>query len=180
MLLFQCPVERDVMFNSEILIGDGTFKTCPQGFGQVYSIHSELNGEPVKVCTILMERRDGASYHLAFQHLIHSIVHHYGMPPPLLNRFIIDCEMAAMEAIETEFNMRPELCLFHFAKDILAKAREPPSLQTLFNQKAPKHPVRRFIRRLQVGLTAKPVYTLSYHCLPSVVMNSSKLSKLMS
>ncbi|MCP4494100.1 MAG: hypothetical protein GY820_43375 [Gammaproteobacteria bacterium] len=81
----------------------------------------------MKVCTILMERRDGASYHLAFQHLIHSIVNHYGMPPPLLNRtFIIDCEMAAMEpAIETEFNMRPELCLFHFAKDILAKAREP-------------------------------------------------------
>ena len=49
-MMFQSPIERDITFHSHLLIGDGTFKTCPLGFQQVYNLYSELNGEPVKLC----------------------------------------------------------------------------------------------------------------------------------
>ncbi len=56
-LIFVCPLQRDLMYSSSVLLSDGSFKICPRGFAQIYDVHSEVNGEPVKLCTILMENR---------------------------------------------------------------------------------------------------------------------------
>ncbi len=151
------------MYQTDFLVGDGTFKTCPKEGdftgGQAYTIHTELNGEPVRICTLLMGRRTRHAYELAFNWLRQTMLNeNNGLPPPNLTRFLVDCEAAVISAIETTFGqdgVTPDLCLFHFDQCILRWATKPPSLQVEFFQKDPKHPIRRWIRRLLITISLR-------------------------
>lgn len=102
---------------------DGTFKSAPEMFRQLYSIHVEIMDSMVPVVYALLPKKDKVSYTRMF-HLIGQAARRFGhqFQPSTV---CIDFEMAVIETIQHIFpNSRIRGCLFHYSQAIWRKVQE--------------------------------------------------------
>ncbi|KAF9761093.1 hypothetical protein NGRA_2862 [Nosema granulosis] len=84
---------------SELLLMDGTFKSCPFDFYQVYIIHASVRGKVYTFLYAHLDRKNKSQYVELFEYVKMLIVHKN------LKRIIVDLEKPCMEACEMGFPM---------------------------------------------------------------------------
>ena len=103
---------------------DGTFKTSPCIFRQLYTIHGRVgqnNGDPiVPLIYSLMSSKSEELYRILFQEIIEKADNNgIELTPSVI---ITDFEQAAINAAKTEFeNVRMQGCFFHLGQSIFRK-----------------------------------------------------------
>ena len=118
-LIFSSNAQMRIMLQSECLHMDGTFKSCPDLFNQVYIIHGYHRGESLPVCYALMTNRTANSYAKMFRALkIRALtISPRGLNPASI---ITDYEPAIKAAIELEFPLTTHYgCYFHMCQALL-------------------------------------------------------------
>jgi len=125
-LLFTTIANVRYLEQSTFWIMDGTFKTVPNIFRQLYSIHGRVgrdeNSQIMPLVYALMSRKSEECYRNLFQGLID-----FGDENGVLLRpqFILtDFEQAAINAAHREFQgVQNKGCLFHLAQSIYRKVQ---------------------------------------------------------
>src|SRR5436190_16314831 len=123
-LLFTTVNNIKYLENSSIWIMDGTFKTVPTIFKQLYTIHgcvgSEENSRIMPLVYALMSSKSEECYRKLFQDLI-DFCDEQGVE--LQPHFVLtDFEIAAINAIKAEFqNIQNKGCHFHLSQNIYRK-----------------------------------------------------------
>lgn len=119
MLIFGTENSLDLLVSSRHWFGDGTFKTVPSLFGQLYTIHVMKYGEVFPALYILMCRKKEDTYSEMLRE-IKSL--RPGLNPAY---FLIDFEKAAISAFRKEFSHAlVKGCFFHFTQSIYRKVQE--------------------------------------------------------
>lgn len=105
------------LINSSDIWIDGTFKTCPKLFHQLYVIHGTVLGHVFPLIYCLTTRRTEATYRTILQHLVdHAREIGFTLNPA---RVHCDFELAAINAVEHVLpNATIAGCLFHLAQTI--------------------------------------------------------------
>jgi MULE transposase domain len=112
---------------SPFWIMDGTFKTVPTIFTQLYTIHGRIGGEDnsriMPLVYALMSRKSEECYKTLFQDLIDfSDEHSIDLQPQFV---LTDFEIAAIKAIRAEFQgVQNKGCHFHLSQNIYRKIQE--------------------------------------------------------
>jgi hypothetical protein len=125
-LLFTTIANVRYLEQSPFWIMDGTFKTVPTVFRQLYSIHGRVgrneNSQIMPLVYALMSRKSEECYRSLFQELID-----FGDENGVLLRpqFILtDFEQAAINAAGREFQgVQNKGCLFHLAQSVYRKVQ---------------------------------------------------------
>lgn len=119
---------------SEIMIMDGTFKTCPLLFRQIYTIHGLVglgdNRRCVPLVFILMKTKREAAYRKIFEILL-EYCDEYGID--LAPRFVLtDFEIAIINAVRIKFPAASHRgCLFHLGQ-IIYRHVQKEGLQRIY------------------------------------------------
>ncbi|KAG0429811.1 hypothetical protein DMUE_5716 [Dictyocoela muelleri] len=104
--------------NSPIWICDGTFRSCPTDFFQIYTIMGIINNRSFPLLYFLMKKKSVDAYLKGFTFLSKKIKKH----PELV---IIDFEMASLIALKQIFNFsRIEGCFFHLTQLIIRRIQK--------------------------------------------------------
>ncbi|CAM4848870.1 unnamed protein product [Rotaria magnacalcarata] len=113
--MFASEEQLNVLFQSDILFADGTFKVCPKLFEQLYVIVDLKNGKAVPVCFILTSNRRYESYEVLFRCLKKMAIHMgYELKPSTI---VCDFERAFINAVVKELpNTAVTGCWFHFTQ----------------------------------------------------------------
>jgi len=91
---------------------DGTFKSCPKLFGQLYVIHGLYEGVPLALVYVLLVNKSTESYEKIFQ-LLQEVS---TLKPKKIH---IDFEMSMIKALKKTFlNLKIVCCYFHLQKSI--------------------------------------------------------------
>ncbi|KAG0442123.1 hypothetical protein DMUE_0520, partial [Dictyocoela muelleri] len=113
--------------NSKIRICDGTFRSCPSDFYQIYTIMGILNNQNFPLMYFLIKKKSVCSYLKGFSFLRNNIKKN----PKLI---IIDYEMASLSSLKQVFTeSRVEGCFFHFSQIIYRKVQKT-HLSILYKQ----------------------------------------------
>lgn len=103
---------------------DGTFKSCPRPYNQVFTILGNLNGFVIPFVHVLMAERTIGHYRQALQAVktgVRRSTHHNWRPRLIVSDF----ELALRTAIETELPAtRIGGCYFHFNQALWRKIQE--------------------------------------------------------
>lgn len=113
------------MCEAQTAFADGTFKTCPHPFYQVYIIHVvHENGVRMRPCIwCLLTRKTGEIYTVLFQKLRELAQEREH--PIVWTKFRTDFEVAVMNAVIQMFpGVTVTGCFFHFCSAIIKKLRE--------------------------------------------------------
>ncbi|XP_068245404.1 uncharacterized protein [Palaemon carinicauda] len=102
---------------SDIWFLDGTFKTCPKQFYQIYTIHYIFQGQILPVVYVLLPGKTTQIYSSMLKHLL-SVAGAKGIQ--LTPRFIlIDFELSCIKALQEKFpEARITGCFFHLWQSI--------------------------------------------------------------
>ena len=95
---------------------DGTFKSCPSLFQQIYIIHGFYRGEYLPLAFILMSKRNAAAYGMILRKIrLNALtLDAQGLNPDMI---ITDFEHAIFSAVEQEFPAtRHYGCFFHYCQ----------------------------------------------------------------
>lgn len=119
-IIFCSPENREQISKFSHFFADGTFKSCPKGFQQLYTIHAfderSQNIKPLIFCLMCGKKR--RSYEILFT-LIKTTLSSWS---PL--KITMDFEVAAIQAIKKTF---PEIqfrgCYYHFNRSLWRKAK---------------------------------------------------------
>ena len=112
-LIFSTTNNLNLMAESEHWFADGTFKTSPPLFQQIYTIHGVRYNSVIPTAYILMSQRTEEAYLNAF--------HQLKLLQPRLNpsSIMTDYEVAAINSFRTAFpNTHIRGCFFHFMQSI--------------------------------------------------------------
>ncbi|XP_072153351.1 uncharacterized protein [Bemisia tabaci] len=114
-LIFTTEGNLRILSTSRLIYGDGTFKTVPQQFMQLYTIHGSFQGHVFPLVYVIMERKTQESYTAMLQQLL-NIAGEIAIAPEYV---LTDFEQAAINAFRAAF---PDAilrgCLFHFSQSI--------------------------------------------------------------
>lgn len=123
-LRFASPKGRETLKTAKHFFGDGTFKSAPPPFTQLYAIHAdtgsteEANGI-VPVCYAFLPNKKQKTYEIMFN-LLKSQV-----PEMNPKTFTTDYESSAMLAIRETFrDVKSQGCFFHFSRACWRKAEK--------------------------------------------------------
>ena len=102
---------------------DGTFKTAPDLFYQLYTVHGVYNGVAVPFVYGYLAGKSEEIYNEFF-----TVVHRKTIGEPEI--IISDFEMAAINAMKSVFPVTTELfgCLFHLTQNIFGHVKKLPSV----------------------------------------------------
>jgi hypothetical protein len=132
---------------------DGTFSAVPSIFDQLYSIHVKINGEFMPHLWCLLPNKQTVTYVRLFQLLkAEATKLHRQLNPNVVH---IDFELAVIGALQSEFQIEPTGCLFHFSQSIL-RNMAGNGLQTMYNTNNPPE-VRQTVRRLMAIALVPPL-----------------------
>ncbi|MEO0687130.1 MAG: hypothetical protein AAFY76_19295 [Cyanobacteria bacterium J06649_11] len=102
----------------ETIFVDGTFKSCPRPYQQVFTIHALVRDHVGLLATVLMLNKDVGSYRQVIQSIKDRIF-------AITNRrwrlvaVVCDFEVASINAFQTEFpNISIKGCYFHFNQSL--------------------------------------------------------------
>ena len=121
LLIFGSDEDLNVLYESTIWIADGTFKACPPGFSQIYTIlgYGKYKNEAIPCIIALMKGRSADAYE-AFFNLIKTKLlekfNHLGK----VSMFLCDFESPVIKTVTKLFpQIRVRGCIFHFAQALL-------------------------------------------------------------
>ena len=113
-VLFGTDADLRLLRESRTIFLDGTFRSAPRPYTQLFTIHGVQQGRALNFVSCLMTDRNIGSYRQVFQILkreIRRITHHRWRP---LNA-VMDFELATISAFETEFQNGIVMgCYFHY------------------------------------------------------------------
>lgn len=112
-LIFSTQRNLQLLSECEHWYCDGTFKTVPLLFEQLYTVHGVQHSAVIPSAYILMEKRDTASYQMAFSAL-------NSLQPTLRPTSVMtDFERSARNSLQEAFpNTTLRGCFFHFSQCI--------------------------------------------------------------
>ncbi|CAF0766253.1 unnamed protein product [Adineta steineri] len=117
MILFGSPKQLELLFDSTVILMDGTFTATPPFFDQVYTLHA-LKFDCDFPCVFgLLPDRKKSTYQILFQELktVAQSMNRVFQP----ERIISDFESSLMPAIASEFPQTTHSgCYFHFNQSI--------------------------------------------------------------
>lgn len=145
LLIFTTNAALLLLSTSEIFLADGTFKTVPTIFFQLYTIHGLINNNAFPLVYCVLVRKDEDTYRKMYE----EIVNLCGAANIALNPRIImtDFELAAMNAGRHYFpNAEIKGCLFHFCQSIWRNVVQL-GLKAAYNDEADRT-VRDEVRKL--------------------------------
>ena len=123
---------------------DGTFQTAPSLFAQIYTIHSEVNGQYFPLVISLLPDKQEITYRRMLTKLqVEAGNLNLAFAPQVVH---CDFEMAAINAVRAEVGVEPTGCLFHFTQSVFRHV-QALGLQHRYNTDNPPG-TRRWIRRL--------------------------------
>ena len=130
---------------------DGTFRSAPSLFTQIYTIHAKVHGQFFPLVISLLPDKQEATY----KRMILQFQNEARNRNKAFNPQIVHCdfEIATMNAVRSELAVEPTGCLFHFTQSIYRYAQSL-GLQVGYNTDTPPG-TRRWIRRL-MGLPLVP------------------------
>jgi len=115
-LLFSTEKSLNVLRNSDHWFLDGTFSSCSNLFGQLYTIHAVYSGEIIPLMYVLLPDKKEVTYNKMFQAL-KSLT--FDLCP---KSFTTDFEKVAMNSIKNEFpSTEIHGCFFHFNQAVWQK-----------------------------------------------------------
>jgi hypothetical protein len=120
--------------DNDHLFFDGTYKSCPHPFYQLYTVHSVHNDLPTPKLYTLLQDKQSSTY----ISLLNDMLNLFHMNNIYINsKFItIDFEQAAILAIKLVFpNVTVKGCNFHFNKCIYAKLQDLGFQSAFINKK---------------------------------------------
>lgn len=120
-LIFCREDVRSVVKSFRHILCDGTFKSCPKPFKQLYSIHgySEKNKSVTPIIFCLLPDKRQETYEILFR-LIKSV---FPVWKPL--KVTMDYEQTAMNAVAKVFSgIKIKGCYFHFNRCLIRKAKK--------------------------------------------------------
>ena len=123
LLIFSTERDLDYLKNSKELFADGTFKTAPLLFDQIYTLHAKLEKQVVPLVFALMNKRTTESY-IRMLNAVKQLI-------PTWNPEVIttDYEKAAIRAFREVFpRSRQHGCHFHFGQRIWKRIQTCPQL----------------------------------------------------
>lgn len=137
------------------LFGDGTFKSCPKLFYQVYTIHARVRKQLFPIIYALLPKKDVATY----THLLQVIklkineLFEVNWEPEF---FQIDYERPMMNAITTVLpSTQVKGCYFHYTQAIVKRVTKKLKLGDYYCTHG--HRVRKVVRYCMI-LTLLPLY----------------------
>lgn len=111
---------------------DGTFKSAPVDFMQLYILHAEFNSQCFPIIYCFLNRKTVETYTSMFARIRSTLLQHSIIFNP--HTIQIDYEYAAYNAIRAEFPATTiKGCFFHFGQAIWRKLVDI-GLKTFFNQ----------------------------------------------
>ncbi|CAF5192661.1 unnamed protein product, partial [Rotaria magnacalcarata] len=115
LLIFASDDQLNVLFHSEVLFADGTFKVSPTLFEELYVLHGLQNGEVLPVCFILTSNRKHDTYAAIFRSLKRiGLKMGFDLKPLSI---ICDFEQSFMNAVTNELPQTIVIgCWFHFCQ----------------------------------------------------------------
>ena len=155
LLVFCCDTELLTLFNSEYVIGDGTFEMAPGSSYQLYTLHGFLHGEGQALVWALLPNKSKATYVELFTAIRQAFADRYQqLDTPPRRVFLTDFELATIYAIQEVFpNDTIKGCTFHFRQALMRRIGEI-GLRTEYS--TGQHSVKDWIRQI-MGLTLLPV-----------------------
>ena len=121
-LIFATQKGRQLLSEGKLFFGDGTFKSCPEPFKQLYSIHCAIGGEETNIVPVayaLLSDKSTDTYEVLF-HLLKAQV-----PDWTPETFKTDFEIAVMNAIVVVFpKVITKGCYFHYSQAVWKKGKE--------------------------------------------------------
>ena len=122
-IIFGTVQNLRLLCQADTIFMDGTFKTAPEMFAQLYSIHIYYLGTMLPVAIALLPSKSQLTYSRMLRLLV-EVAARYGMQfqPTTV---CIDFEAAMIAAVQDIFhNARIRGCLFHFSQAIWRKVQE--------------------------------------------------------
>ena len=159
LLVFCAPTELEVLHGSEYVVCDGTFEMCPDTAYQLYTLHGFSAGEALPLVYALLPNKTHDTYVEMFAAVRSALNATFGTSCGRAHRFLIDYEVAAIQAIQQVF---PEAvvkgCCFHFRQAVLRRVQQE-GLKTVYEDKDSAG--RQWIRRL-MSMTMLPAFAVSH------------------
>ena len=156
MLVFLSNTGAQVLKSHKVWLLDGTFRSSPSPFKQVYVImaHSEHGGHGLPCGFSLLPNKKSLTYHL----MLNKILEKVG-PDGALSVILCDFEQSMLRSIaELLPNVDRRGCQFHFRKSIYTKLGEL-GLQSFYNS------------NVEFNELVHKVYALSYIPMESLVQS---------
>ncbi|KAF7685314.1 hypothetical protein CDIK_3937 [Cucumispora dikerogammari] len=117
MIIFYSSRNKRYLKESTILLMDGTFKSSPASFYQLYTAHTQIFGKTCSFIYVLMTTKNKQSPIRLFQYLSETLK----IQPKYI---IVDVEVAVIAAARLVFvSASVETCLFHFGQSICKKVQ---------------------------------------------------------
>jgi len=124
LVVFTTNANLDHLANSYHWIMDGTFKSSPTLFSQIYTIHgfigNQENGRSFPLVYSLLSSKT----ELLYRELIKELKNAIGERHMMTQVVITDFEKAAMNAVDKELEIDYAGCYFHLRKSFLKKAKK--------------------------------------------------------
>ncbi|XP_078539542.1 uncharacterized protein LOC144824292 [Lissotriton helveticus] len=119
-LIFSTPRNLVKLESSEIWMMDGTFKSTPHPFTQIYTIHAKINNSVIPLVYSLLPDKTSATY-TEFLSVIKSKTH---QSP---RKIIIDFELSMINVISKMYtDTQIQGCFFHFSQAFWRKVQKTP------------------------------------------------------
>lgn len=130
-LIFSTPQYLKLLSDSSRWFCDGTFRTCPRLFLQLYTIHGAIGNTSLPFVFALLPNKNQITYTTFFQ----SLRNFLSNPKP--NIIIADFEKAAINSLSSTFtSSRIKGCYYHFCQSIWRKINELPLIRTRYTNDA--------------------------------------------
>ncbi len=143
--IFATRKQMKLLRRASTLYVDGTFRSTPRPYKQIYTLHAEVRGHVVQVATCLMRNKDTGSYRQVIQALktgVRIVTGHRLRPRTV----IVDFELAAMNAFESEFpNISVKGCYFHFNQALWKHIQELGLVRAYKNDRRLKKLVKKIM-----------------------------------
>ena len=102
--------------NSDVWMGDGTFKLCPTIFFQLYTIHAKVGSSYPPCLYFLLPRKNKETYD-RMNDILHNLV-----PNAHSSGILVDMEIAAINSFTSKFpNANISTCHFHLCQAVIHK-----------------------------------------------------------
>lgn len=144
-LIFATDDNLRTLCNSEFVLGDGTFYSCPGLFSQMYSLHGSVDGVVFPLVFALLPNKTETTYTRFFTLLRDAVLQRNLVLTP--ETMLMDFETAARNAFRAIFPM-PMLrgCFFHYGQCIWRKT-QACGLATRYEQ---EDDIKKLVRRAGV------------------------------
>ena len=132
--LFSTDMELWFMANANTIYVDGTFRSAPQPYTQVFTVHAEYQGRVVVLAIALLNGKRQQQYEEIFQILDREMMRVNGQVS--IQLVISDFELAVFNAVRAAFpNAQIGGCYFHFTQNLWRHTQEL-GLAAAFNRDA--------------------------------------------